>query len=120
MRILILEDDPNRVDSFQKCYKDHEIVTSDQTKEIINLLQTEKWDALFLDHDLGGQVYVPSGDDTGYEVAKWLELNPQYKPKYIILHTLNPAGRNNMRACLRGSIDFPFAWSQNIFKLLGD
>jgi len=34
---------------------------------------------LFLDHDLGGKQMVASGNNTGYEVAKWLSKKQSEK-----------------------------------------
>jgi hypothetical protein len=80
----------------------------------IEKLKECTWDVLMLDHDLGGNVYVPSGgsEPTGYDVAKWLRLNPEYKPEKIILHSLNPIGRKNMLKELPEALDLPHAWEK--------
>jgi len=68
------------------------------------------YDILSIDHDLGGKTYVESGEGTGYEVAEWLYENPDRKPKEIYLHSLNSAGRKNMKNVLPESVEAPFAW----------
>jgi len=110
MRILILEDDPERQQCFQRNLVGHDVIITDKAKTAIQLLSDQEWGLLCLDHDLGGQVYVKSGEGTGYEVAVWLEEHPDRQPPQIILHSLNPAGRENMKRCLPGAIDLPFAW----------
>lgn len=110
MNILILEDCPERRKSFSFRFADHNIVFTEDTKEAIKLLAEQKWDALFLDHDLGGNVYVPSGPGTGYEVAKWLEENQNRMPMVVYIHTLNPSGQEKMKAALPNAIVAPFAW----------
>lgn len=107
-RILILEDDPERHRAFRKRLCDPVIVTT--AAECIRLLEAEDWDECYLDHDLGGRVYVESGPGTGYEVACWLEANPARMPKRVVLHSLNPAGRARMKAALPDAYDRPGVW----------
>lgn len=109
MKILVLEDDPVRHISFRKNLADHDLDIVTTSKEAIQKLQDDElYDALFLDHDLGGKVMVASGDGTGYEVAKWLESNPFAKPEKIYLHTMNPVGQQNMKQALPEAIIAPF------------
>lgn len=61
--------------------------------EGIRALQEEKWDLLYLDHDMGL-------GPTGYDVLLWLELFPEFLPKEILLVTQNPVGRHNMQQIL--------------------
>lgn len=59
-----------------------------------------KWDELYLDHDLGAvqTQFTESGRElTGYDVLCFLEENPEYLPKEIILVTSNPVGREKMQ-----------------------
>lgn len=50
---------------------------------------------LDLDHDLGD--YAKDGGD-GIELIKWLIETERFYP--ISLHTMNPVGRDNMRALI--------------------
>jgi len=115
-RILILDDDENRHRQFADKYKTEELVHVYVASEAINYLEHgPKFDYIFLDHDLGGQQMVESGDDTGYEVAKWLSDNTEYIPNNsVILHSLNPVGRKNMCNVLKRAnikvIESPFLW----------
>jgi len=103
MRILILEDDPERQIRFRRKMIGHYVIITEFADCAIRLLQEENWDLLCLDHDLGGKVLVDSSTElnTGHAVAKWLEEHPDRQPEQIILHSLNPAGRQNMADCLR-------------------
>lgn len=60
------------------------------------------FDILYLDHDLG-EVDINSDyayDPSGYGVMCFLEENPQYLPKQIVLVTSNPVGRKNMQVVI--------------------
>jgi hypothetical protein len=112
MKILILEDDPSRVGKFKMRLIGHEVFFTDDTKVCIEKLKTEKWDALFLDHDLGGKVYVESGIGTGYEVACFLEEFPEYRPETVLIHSLNGVGAKKMLQALKlpDLCHMPFLW----------
>ena len=106
--VLFLDDDENRHHEFKKIMdevneeaklgvgtrEEYDIV--DTAEKAIEALKTDKYEVVFLDHDLGGKVYVNSSDkDTGAEVARWLKVNPT-PISMIIVHTLNPDGSKNM------------------------
>jgi CheY-like chemotaxis protein len=123
MNILILDDDPNpedpskcgenRIAAFRRKFISHSVEWVKTATEAIAMLAEKPdgyWDALFLDHDLGGESYVPSGPGTGYEVACWLEKHPEKKPGQIFLHSLNPVGRDNMKSALPEAQHAPWAW----------
>ena len=112
-RILILEDNEERNKQFHSNFSNAEIVITDNVEVAKKKLIEEKWDALFLDHDLGGKVYVESGgsEPTGYDVAKFLSINTQFKPECIILHSLNESGRKNMLALVPEAREIPFVWT---------
>ena len=110
MKILILEDDVNRQAQFRKRLFNCSVVITDDPKECISHLANSEWDALFLDHDLGGGVFRPSDENSGYAVARWLELNPARKPSSMFIHSLNPAGVENIQRCLPEAVKAPFCW----------
>jgi len=119
MRILILEDNSERQEQFKKNLVGHNIEITDSSKIAIETLSNKKWDILFIDHDLGGKVFVPSEENTGYEVAKFLEEHKQFIPKNIIVHSLNPVGAKNIMNILPNAIHIPFAWTENNLKKMG-
>lgn len=109
MKVLILEDDPNRIVIFKKNLIGCFVVDTDMANSAIALLDTQDWDVLFLDHDLGNQVYVnPEEENTGSEVTRWLVKNPDKKPKLIILHSMNGPATVGMKSMLRDSVILTF------------
>lgn len=86
-RILLIDDIRN--------LEAHVIARTSQ--DGINVLERcGKFDVLMLDHDLGNE-----SEGSGYDVACWLEANPQYLPDTIELVTANPVGRDNMAAVFK-------------------
>ena len=118
-KILVLEDNLERQEQFKKNLVEHNVEITDSSKMTIERLSNEKWDILFLDHDLGGQVYVPSGENTGYEVAKFLEENKQFMPEKIVVHSLNPVGAKNISDALPNAVRLPFAWAEQNLRKIG-
>jgi CheY-like chemotaxis protein len=89
-RVLILEDDPSRQNTFLNAYPGAIIVDSAVTA--IERLG-EEWDLIFLDHDLGRGSMPDSGrEDCGYEVVRHiLEHQPQHlRGARFIVHSANP------------------------------
>ena len=119
MKILILEDNLERQEQFKKNLVGHDIEITDSSKIAIEKLTSQKWDCLMLDHDLGNQVFVPSGDNTGYEVAKFLEEHKQFMPSNIIVHSLNTAGVKNILNALPNAIHIPFVWIEQALNKIG-
>ena len=110
MRILILEDDIERLAVFRRELIGHEVFCTDLAEIAIKQLEDSDWDFLFLDHDLGGEVFVTKTKNTGYEVALWLEEHSERKPNIIYLHSLNPNGRMRMKQAIPEAIEATFAW----------
>ena len=112
MKILILDDDMLRHYQFKQNFIGHAITDVQTVEAAIRYLKTEKFDAAFLDHDLGGHSMVDSfGEEaTGYTLAKWLSENPERKPEHIYIHSYNPVGAKNMQDLLPGSILAPGLW----------
>ena len=86
--ILFLDDNPARLFKFKNHIPSAFLAAT--AEEMIELLREHSpAKCIFLDHDLGGKVYVDSSNhDTGMEVVRWILEN---KPKIerIIIHTLN-------------------------------
>lgn len=111
MKVLILEDDLGRIKSFKKELIGHHVFFTDRADKAIEQLKKSKWDVLFLDHDLGGEVFVTKVENTGYEVAIWLKKHPKKKPATIFIHSLNPNGRKRMKDEIPEAIEAMFAWT---------
>ena len=114
MKILILDDDESRHRIFNENlnYPGNFVENVYTAKECIDKLKEETWDICFLDHDLGGKVYVNSGEGTGWEVAKWLSENLDKKPDTVIIHSYNPGGASLMQNLIPGSLYIPGVWNK--------
>lgn len=97
MRIFILEDNPFRMEWFNKEFIGHEVHHCDEAEIAIDMIQFNKYDMIFLDHDLGGESMVDGEQDpnTGLAVAKIIPLTHNKDTK-IIIHSLNPVGVQRM------------------------
>lgn len=97
MKIFILEDNQQRIEWFQDFFDQISddvkyVTTAEDGKQMVT---SEKFDVIFLDHDLGGQVYVDSqNDNTGYQVALKMINGQQECP--VVVHSLNSIGANNI------------------------
>lgn len=105
----------SRHTQFKRKYETEDRTHVYTSKDAIEVLKENKFDYIFLDHDLGGQIMVPSGPDTGYEVAEWIADNEDAQPNHMVmLHTLNPDGRKNMCTVLKAKgvkvMESPFLW----------
>lgn len=69
-------------------------------REGIAALAEQHWEVLYLDHDRGDFSGNGGRELTGYDVACWLEQNPQHLPDRIEIVTSNP-GRRNIELALR-------------------
>ncbi len=102
MNVIFLDDDENRhrlMKSNMPFVK--QVYTAD---EAIAALKGDGYiDFLFLDHDLGGEIYVDSKThNTGATVAKWMAENKTPKDiGFIIVHSYNPAGAKTMMHILK-------------------
>lgn len=100
-RLLFLDDNPDRHIAFDiiiggiECHVDH-VWTADEC--IYALSQNEPYDCAFLDHDLGGKVFVKEEKGSGSEVAKFIgsELSVDRHPRQIVVHSWNPKGAERM------------------------
>lgn len=123
MNILFLDDNPKRVKAFRSEVPFAKIAYN--APDMIKLIkdQDEPIDFCFLDHDLGGEVYVDSNrEDTGAEVARWISAK---KPdiNVVIVHTYNPEGAAIMTSVIKKAgyehVEyFPFM-SENFVRILG-
>lgn len=107
MRILFLDDNTARHVHAKKAYEGHDVDYVFTAAEAIEKLKTNPpYDLVSLDHDLGGQTFVKSDEQSGYEVCKYIVFNmgPAEIPKKAIIHSWNPAGANNMMAMLNGVV----------------
>lgn len=58
MKIFVLEDNPDRIKYFALRFIKDELVISNNSKYGLNIVKNNKFDYIFLNHDLGDEVYV--------------------------------------------------------------
>ena len=108
IKILIVEDDKNRIKWFKDELIEFTLDIVETAKLGIALCGTRKYDIIFLDHDLGGEIYVPSeNDNTGYQVAKVMVNSINFETP-VVVHSHNPSGAKNICSVLQKSQAIPF------------
>ena len=70
-------------------------------KEGIDALAQQHWELVYLDHDLGDFSGDGGRELTGYDIACWLEHNPQFLPDRMEIVTSNPADRKKIEMALQ-------------------
>ena len=105
IRVFLLDDDRRRHRWFSARFRGDVVDVADNVKRAQEFLETNSYDAIFLDHDLQPEHYnSESRDDarTGYAIALWLAANPELQPAATILvHTRNADGAMRMVEELR-------------------
>lgn len=130
MRILVLDDDLVRHESFKFHLFEHDVkhvYTAQQAIEEIE--KNGPWDLIFLDHDLSDEHYSDLKSEhpgTGYDVATHLEQIKESSkiPKIIVVHSWNPYGSSRMISALLNRKDVAiFKWvfnsKENPLRLMG-
>ncbi len=100
VRVLVLDDDPDRHAWVRALYPNHEIVHAYRYHETIALLETESFDLFHVDHDLhflrddADVKYCESLDPfqetiffDGRDVAEWLLDHGDRCPKHVYIHS---------------------------------
>lgn len=109
MKIFILEDNKFRMVKFRRELIGHIIDHAATVKEGISFIVANKYDLMFLDHDLGGEEMVNSfADNTGYRLAEFIASFTLNKETPCIVHSCNQAGANNILRVLPHAIKLPF------------
>lgn len=125
MRILFLDDDPNRLSAFEAhaMAQGHDLALVTTPEDAIGTLRVAQYDIVSLDHDLYGKVYQPSDDKSGFAVCQFIATMPkQHRPKAVICHSFNEQGVKNMVAeldkCHQENIAVRFGEDRywNLFK----
>ncbi len=109
MRIFILEDNEYRMVKFRRELIGHDIDHADNVSDGIDLVAKNKYDLLFLDHDLGGEEMVDSNEENaGYQLAKFIASSTLNKTTMCVIHSCNPAGAKNMANEIPHAVVVPF------------
>jgi CheY-like chemotaxis protein len=103
MRILILEDNQERIEWFKKVYKNHTLHIFEDIENALNCAKQVEVDIYFLDHDLlpDCNFNAISLGTTGYDFVKKLIENKLSKQAIFYIHSMNPSGANAMLNLLK-------------------
>jgi len=129
MRIIFLDDMKSRRDAFQKNAIGHTVDFAITAQEAIDLLKANEYDMIYLDHDLEEDHYNSNEDhhEDGRFVARALKKMVQHHGKIVIVHSLNPDGRANIKSILNDVFDvwlpenvrFAELWKLEVNVLIG-
>lgn len=105
LRVFLLDDDVLRHEWFAKQFAGDRLDVAADPARSIELLSSNQYDLIFLDHDLLPEhYYAEERDDerSGYAVARWLASRPdRCAVAQIIAHTRNADGALRMVELLR-------------------
>jgi len=105
MKILFLDDMQRRHDAFKRAAIGHSVDHVFDAKSAIAALEKNEYDMIYLDHDLAAEQYEhgrdTSKDEDGCFVARSLRDMTQHHGKTVIVHSLNPIGRANIKSVLK-------------------
>lgn len=105
VRVFLLDDDTLRHEWFARQFKGEQLDIAADAPRAIELLASNYYDLIFLDHDLLPEhYYAETFDDerSGYAVALWLAERPdRLAASDIIVHTRNADGALRMVELLR-------------------
>lgn len=122
IRIFVLEDNKDRIYWFKRIFKDFDLTIAMSTKGA-KLRYNGVYDILFLDHDLGGEVYVDSKEEnTGAGFARWLMKDEDpYGVSFnqVVIHSMNPTGAKNIMGILEKGACISFGDLQKYIKDVG-
>lgn len=108
MRILVVEDNPERVKKFKRELVGNIVDYAVDASAGLEYLVSNSYGLIFLDHDLGLREMVNSDDaNTGYQVALAIASDAK-NTSVIVVHSCNPAGASNISRALPRAILAPF------------
>jgi CheY-like chemotaxis protein len=107
IRIFLLDDDTRRHEWFAIRFKGDSLDVAHNVEQAQQLLASNAYDAIFLDHDLLPEHYnssEPDDERTGFAIASWLAAKPELqRASTILVHTRNADGAMRMVEELRRS-----------------
>ena len=105
VRVFLLDDDTLRHEWFARQFKGDLLEVAADAARAVELLSSNYYDLIFLDHDLLPEHYFAEEFDderSGYAVARWLAERPgRLAASRIIVHTRNADGALRMVELLR-------------------
>ncbi len=107
IRVFLLEDDERRCEWFAKRFKGDQLDIASDVPLAKELLETRRYDSIFLDHDLMPEHYGATENDderTGFAIASFLASRPELqRSATIMVHSFNAEGAMRMVEELRGA-----------------
>lgn len=109
MRILVLDDDESRHETFRKNLAGNDVVHVYSFHEACQVVtDSERFDVFYLDHDLmdfhdnSGYCQAPL-EFTGYHFVHWTvnDMPVALRPELVVVHSWNPSGAMLMFEALR-------------------
>jgi len=105
LRVFLLDDDTLRHQWFARSFRGDMLDVASDAPRAVELLASNSYDLVFLDHDLLPEhYYAEEFDDerSGYAVARFLAERPDRQPvATIVVHTRNADGALRMVELLR-------------------
>jgi CheY-like chemotaxis protein len=125
MKILFLDDDSIRIRQARIDFVKDELSVAETAGQAIHMLEKNSpYDLASLDHDLGGNIYCPSDEVSGFAVAEYIsKMHKEKMPKQVVVHSFNPDGAANMMQVLQGIVPVrkqPFNMSKNLTVMPSD
>lgn len=107
-KVLILEDNKDRIKTFKQKLSEHDLYFFDDVKEAVQgFTLLGPFDLILLDHDLDNKIFVDSNEpNTGYQFA--LFLSQEDTNAQIIIHSMNVKGAQNIKSVLPQAEVIPF------------
>lgn len=97
MRVLILEDNEDRIRFFKEKYNNHILYITKDIEKAKNEICYHEYDMFFLDHDLSDRNLEDIVmETTGYDFCKWITEHNYNKNSVFFIHSMNPGGANAM------------------------
>lgn len=101
LRILIVEDTPERQEILRQLYRDHAWILVHTAARAITLLEAYEFDVVSLDYDLAGE---GKGEDVAIQIK-----NSASSTARVVVHSMNPQGRDRIRELITDVIIMPVA-----------
>lgn len=99
LKILIVEDTPERFTILKNLYKDHAWIHVNTAERAIKLINHYHFDLISLDYDLAGQ---KKGSDIAISIRDGINRKSK-----VVVHSMNATGREIIKQILPDAIIFP-------------
>lgn len=117
MKVLLLDDDPNKFDSLVSRNPSWEVVWVQRVSSFLHCARNYKYDMIFMDHDLRcSEGYEPSlgkwfpamREFTGHDAVKMMASNPgKSAGTAVCIHSCNQMAADKMQCVLLECHHYP-------------